>query len=600
MNSLVRDLVVALVLDVRPKAGATDTGRDIKCIMSRTENEGDSFLTITLPNFCKDFERSLDEGWIDPRAFNGFRKSARSPCVPAFLQEHMLNVFGLDGRILDEPKISSIIAIRQICLFAKKVERDCTEQRKLSAVDAFIQTEEEVRDNAESVKDSTLWDTYGRVCDVVMSHILDDSFYEEIVPRHGSGATANRVRGNSKWEFPTWPTKLEESFPFSEFGLCSLNNYEGFVHEEPPSRDELPARLALVPKTLKTPRIIAIEPSWNQFIQQGLMRWIVPRIEMGKFTAGRVNFRHQGVNMKLAEKSSIDRTLSTLDLSEASDRVSLVLVERLLRIHPFFYECVLACRSDKIELPNGEVMPLKKFASMGSALCFPMEALVFFCTIVSSRIHSRGLRPSSRCVYEMSRNVYVYGDDLIVPTDEVACVVAGLQTMGLKVNTTKSFSKGFFRESCGGDFYKGKSVRPVYYRRDLRNDKLSAHSIISNVSTANQLFDAGLYRTSAILKEKIEESFGRKLPQVPRNSSALGWYGFSTHTPRIRYNRRTQTREYLAYVPKVRRMRDHLEGDGALAKCLRLIGEETDERHLEYSVSPRELAISRKWIPLGN
>jgi len=36
--------------------------RDLEAVRSRIKDEGISFLTITLPDFCKDFERSVEVG----------------------------------------------------------------------------------------------------------------------------------------------------------------------------------------------------------------------------------------------------------------------------------------------------------------------------------------------------------------------------------------------------------------------------------------------------------------------------------------------------------------------------------------------------------
>lgn len=60
----------------------TSTDRDFKTVSARVENEGVSFLTITLANFGKDFEKSLDQGAVTNTVFAGY---ARTGCLPRFL-----------------------------------------------------------------------------------------------------------------------------------------------------------------------------------------------------------------------------------------------------------------------------------------------------------------------------------------------------------------------------------------------------------------------------------------------------------------------------------------------------------------------------------
>jgi len=62
---------------------STSADRDINTVSVRTEHEGVSFLTITLPAFGKEFERALDQGYIADDQFTGFR--AGSGGLPRFL-----------------------------------------------------------------------------------------------------------------------------------------------------------------------------------------------------------------------------------------------------------------------------------------------------------------------------------------------------------------------------------------------------------------------------------------------------------------------------------------------------------------------------------
>src|SRR6185436_6769339 len=101
--------------------------RDLQTIRSRVKDQGLSFLTITLPNFYKDFERSVEVGYIDSTCFRAFRKHGS---LPSFLKVMTTLIFDREtGRIYDSKDnafasdVPNIIdAIRQICLAFLKLE----------------------------------------------------------------------------------------------------------------------------------------------------------------------------------------------------------------------------------------------------------------------------------------------------------------------------------------------------------------------------------------------------------------------------------------------------------------------------------------------
>jgi len=205
--------------------------------------------------------------------------------------------------------------------------------------------------------------------------------------------------------------------------------------------------------------VISCEPAELMYIQQGLMRLLYETIETQPLTAGQVNFTDQTINRKLAERGSRDGGLCTIDLSDASDRVSLDLVRRVFP--PNWVRCLEACRSEETILPDQSIVKLNKFAPMGSSCCFPVEALVFWACAQAAIDTRRGVRPLQSGL----NHVYVYGDDIITDSFYYESVVEGLELVGLKVNKSKSYAKGPFRESCGGDFHNGMDVTPVRVRK---------------------------------------------------------------------------------------------------------------------------------------
>lgn len=309
----------------------TSTSRDWKTITTRVEHEGLSFLTITLPQFCKDFEKSLDRGVVSSSLFVGYSKRGY---LPRFLGGFTGRVFNTqNGLILDDPDIDAIHAVRQICLLYGKVNLPCSDARTAAAIDRFIQCEEDIR-----LHDATLsYDDMSQFKRLAVMHLgsvmssLDRKIHEgDILPKHGPGSTADKLFGNEKFNQHEWTDRLENGyFPHGEFLFSSWSqcNPEAtdFTHVnilEPGA--ERPVRVITVPKTLKTPRIIAIEPTCMQYTQQGIMVALVRAIESDSLLQHFIGFTRQGPNQTMARDGSLSGNLATLDLSEASDRLSLI------------------------------------------------------------------------------------------------------------------------------------------------------------------------------------------------------------------------------------------------------------------------------------
>lgn len=212
-------------------------------------------------------------------------------------------------------------------------------------------------------------------------------------------------------------------------------------------------RWGTVPKTALTDRNIGVEPGGNVWLQLGVGRHIRRRLRERwglLLDEGRSELLHQ----QLACRGSLVGDYATIDLSNASDTVARNLV-RLLLPEPWL-ALLEALRSPltrvngqpkKAPLKNGWYL-LEKFSSMGNGFTFELETLIF------AAISKAVVGP------ERDWDVNVYGDDIIVPTESAADVIAALRFFGFTTNQRKTFSSGVFRESCGGDFFLGGPVRP--------------------------------------------------------------------------------------------------------------------------------------------
>lgn len=239
-------------------------------------------------------------------------------------------------------------------------------------------------------------------------------------------------------ELPSWLEHFEHSWSIDE---------EGFISSLVDVRVDH-GKLTFVPKSAKTFRSIVVEPVLNGILQQGIRHAMEARLsKAGLSTDDRT------VNQRLARAGSITNELATIDLSSASDRISYQLVKQLIPAD--WFRLLAAARTGTAEY-EGELLTLSKFSSMGNATTFPLETLIFWSLTAAAM-------DLAEITYD-KRSFAVYGDDIIVPSAAYDHVLNALNYAGFKVNTMKSFACGPFRESCGGDYYKGIDVRPVYQK----------------------------------------------------------------------------------------------------------------------------------------
>lgn len=605
MKSHVSDLLMvaeSIIYDATAKCTTNEPARrDLLTLKSRVKHEGLSFLTITLPSLAEDFERSLSDGRIEPTRFRSFKKHGKAP---AFLRGIFALVFDVGtGRIHDEPAIEAIESIRQIGKSFKKLLLDCTPKRVEQSLKQFTECER-IFEEAISPDDTEYFKSVSRIMwDSVLSS--ENLLSTSAIPRHGPGATADGFSGNQKYLFSEWHDRLEPYFPLLHFAFSSESAWQSNEFEHVKIVDaegERPVKVTPVPKTLKGPRIIAIEPVCMQYAQQALASELISTLERHPLTRGHINFSDQTINRRLAMKASLDGRLATLDLSEASDRVPLSLATVMLDSVPDFRDAVLACRSTRAQTPDGRIIGLKKFASMGSALCFPIEAMYFYTICVGALLRERNLPVTYLNVRKCVKDVYVYGDDIIVPTDEVEAVAGDLQKYYCKVNMSKSFWTGRFRESCGMDAFAGMDVTPTYVRQLPPSNRRSTAALISWTKTANLFYQRGYWQTSSTMLNKVESILG-KLPIVGERCAGLGKVSFQRVMTVERQSSRYHRPEVKTWVPAPSFRKDEVDGYNALTKCLLSMERrqvfpdeaQTDVEHLVKSARYGAVTLKRRW-----
>lgn len=420
----------------------------------------------------------------------------------------------------------------------------------------------------------------------------------ELRPHHGPGATADYRKGNQKWQFPTWPERLERLFPYREYAQHSI-----LADREQPLKllsqdEEYPTRVILVPKTQVTPRIIAAEPTAMQYVQQAISGEIVDGIEKHPIASSFTGFVHQWPNQALAHFASDGGSLATLDLSEASDRVPNWLVEAILEPWPHLNEAVQACRSTRAKLPDGRVIPLLKFASMGSALTFPIEAIVFTAVTLVGVHRAASVRVSRSSLTRLGRDmVRVYGDDIICPSVAAETVIESLEAFGFRVNRHKSFWTGLFRESCGKEYWNGRDVSITKIRYKFPSSLRDAKEVISAVATRNQFYLAGLHRTTALYDEELTRLLGGRFPIVEASSPLLGRLSNELPPDGEAFCPDRHVPLARGYVARPKIPKNGIDGYAALLKCLLVPGNE-DPRHLTHSGRPHSVKLKSVMGPV--
>jgi hypothetical protein len=562
----------------------TSATRDVKTVASRCEHEGLWFLAVTLADLGKVIQKWLDQGFVGPASDAPKFKWDNVRGRPRFLGGFLDRVFVPgSGVLLDEPDIEAIYALRQLTLAFGKIalptsgngqSRVVTPEREALAMSEFVQCEQDVK-VSDSLLDPSYREDFVRISEMLYGDVFTklerDLQYGRCIPKHGPGAVADKLTSNGKWNQRTWTARLQKHFAPEEFLIanCKPERVAQLRKEldilEPGS--EIPVRVISVPKTLKTPRIIAIEPAAMQYVQQSLLRNFLSAFKEDDFLSHAIGIDDQVPNQELARRGSLSGDLATLDLSEASDRVSNQHVLALMEGWPLLSEAVQSARSRKADVQGHGVIRLAKYASMGSALTFPIEAMVFL-TVILLGIERELSAPLTRekAVSLLSGRVRVFGDDLIVPRDYVLSVCDELSVFGHKVNINKSFWTGRFRESCGKEYYSGEDVSIVRIRQVLPLTRQDANGVIATVALRNQAYWSGLWKTAAWLDNYIRgviKHFPNVAPTSPvlGRESALG-YEFQGLNPR------THSPFIKGYYVRARPPRDILEGEGALLKCL--------------------------------
>lgn len=590
---------------------ARSLGRDSSRLLSILDRNEIWFFTIFLPSFGKHFDRCLSNAEFLRMEGPHMRVAPGCKEFPRLFKGLFELVFDQDCCLRVDADERAILFLRTLLYAAKKIRMECEDAATFEAISSFVEVDEQV------VPPTLNWDRgilpsshfVGLTRDGVSASELEEGFLftefdscdpelvpvfryvqsvsdlvvagfgsihdGEIRPRHGPGAIADRRTCASKYQFSNWPAKLDRVFPYTEFGVPNLS----YVYDPVDSGDDMnrfcdidiPSKLVAVPKTQKGPRLIAAEPSAHMWMQQAVRAFLELSIKRSPIHDS-IDFRDQSKSGQMALESSLTESHATIDLSDASDRMSCWLVERLFRSNTDLLEAFMAVRTSVIAMNADGVLDrkqpslikLRKFSTQGSALTFPVQSIVYTLISIASIMYARNERINVETIKRISKEVRVFGDDIIVPTDESGIVIKCIEALGFKTNPNKTFTKGNFRESCGVDAFRGHSVTPAYVLEPY--DKAKPTTVASLVECSNNFYKKGFWQTAAAIAATLPTEILKRVPVVGIGSGSFGLVTFGAVPPPVRRKWNEQFHRYDAHVlttqTKVRKAKHR--GDFAL------------------------------------
>jgi hypothetical protein len=203
-----------------------------------------------------------------------------------------------------------------------------------------------------------------------------------------------------------------------------------------------------VPKSWKSYRGISPDTTTGSYYSSALGAAMTSRLADHGLNIRWLQVKHR----KYAKAASKHLNRATTDLKSASQSYG---VDTLCMLLPRkWFKAVMRGRVSYTKLGSGKAERTIKLASvmaMGIGFTFPLQTLLFYSlvTAVKELLHVEG-------------RVSVFGDDLIYPSCIHSYVVDVLKQLRFQTNDDKTFASPDipFRESCGGDYYRGIDVRP--------------------------------------------------------------------------------------------------------------------------------------------
>lgn len=320
--------------------------------------------------------------------------------------------------------------------------------------------------------------------------------------RHGPGSVAEGQLGLDK-SGVLFPSGLLE--PARKLNFDPLQRLR--VVDAPRSR----TKITVVPKDWRGGRVIGMEPTWNMVLQQGVKSLLERRLSCV------VPFYDQSVQQRIL-RSDIAQTLCTVDLSNASDHISVDAAHSILPAE--WFHLMDSVRSPSHVLADGGIGRTNSFALMGNAFCFPLLSLVTLACALTAHFITYDISITDR--YELVKackrwNIVVFGDDLILPKEDVPALRYVMAQVGLKMSEDKC---GFhdFREACGYFQFGTRNPITIPSIRSLAWTNDTQHGL---VTLQNKMFRSGFPEVARCILGSCPSPLGVVQPTFPAATAAM-------------------------------------------------------------------------------
>lgn len=585
-------LLVCVFNDVRRSFAAHEDRLelDLKAILGAVEERGIAVLCTDLPAVCKHLDKCLDSGrWVhttlpfSARGEDGTEYPRLLGCLFSY-------VFDNGGLLRKDYSHEALTCLRQILRCCKKFRIECSQERTNNEVVSFLETElslptpseywsrpETSFEEVETLFPGFAWAEHyaSKAAEVGVSQAvlpfetflkltsdflvtLDKvcgriaALFCKVEPtdwshKHGPGAVSVAPERKDKYAFQNWCYRLDSAFPMSDHAFPAYKHWAAHFRDlrRVVTSEERSSRMCAVPKTFEKPRLIAAEPVEHMWCQQFMRDCMYSTIEeswLGRF----IPIRDQNFSRQTCLKASETGRLATMDLSEASDRVSCEFVGNFFRAAPRFLNCLRASRTLTCYISKAlsgaeadATVALRKYATMGNATTFPVESLGFLAVAIAAVLTQRRLRVTAKNIDSLVGDVAVYGDDLIVPVESAEFLMLALEVLDFKVNHNKTFTQGNFRESCGMEAFNGQEVTTVMLALPPHGDKPNLETVDAAVDVSNNLYERCWYVTAEYIRERVRDYFN-----IPYVAFGMGTKGFwcrgklpdPTLTYKVRWN----------------------------------------------------------------
>lgn len=261
----VREIALSLLHDY---LDVVDIRNDVNTFCRRLANEGLPFVTKKLAALGKSFDAALGSG-IFTWDTGSFSRDPISKVVPEFLRSLYLRVFDEKGLLLAQPCYRAVRFIRTFCFLFYKLEVD-GEYDEEGIMTKFEESDDSVVTGA--LLNEHLQNRVKHSFQTIFSRFKP----EELVGSHGPGVSSN-VSRHEKFSFYPPNSAVIEKFGrrfFNHPDEIRLMNTLLFVHAlidvDPTTAYTPVAKMLLVPKDSRGPRVISCEPVEHMFAQQSL------------------------------------------------------------------------------------------------------------------------------------------------------------------------------------------------------------------------------------------------------------------------------------------------------------------------------------------